>query len=63
MKLNNLKQPWRYFKVINRMEPISSEEILLIIDSTETTQYQGYSFSFIPNSVVLGLILLFFQSC
>lgn len=63
MKLDNLKQPWRYFKVINGLETIGTEDILSIIDSVEATNYQVRSLSFLPNSVVFGLILLFCQSC
>ncbi len=63
MKLNNLKQPWRYFKAINSLEAISTEDILSILNSVEATNYQVRSLSFLPNSVVFGLILMFCQSC
>lgn len=63
MKLNNLKQTWRYFKVVNGLDTIERTDILSIIDTAEKMDYRVNSFSFLPNSIVFGLILLFFQSC
>ena len=63
MNLNKLKQPWRYFKVVNGLERIERQEILSIINSVEKVDYQVNRFVAIPNSVVFGFMLLFFQSC
>ena len=63
MKLNNLKPTWQYFKVVNGLDTIESADIMSIIDTTEKVKYQVNYCSSLPNTVVFGLILLFFQSC
>ena len=63
MNLNNLKQPWRYFKVINGLERIESQEILNIINAAEKVDFQSNRFLARPNSLIFGFMLLLFQSC
>ena len=63
MKLSNLKSTWRYFKAVNGLDTIERTDILSIIDTAENIDYQVNNFSLLPNGLVFGLFLLFFQSC
>ena len=63
MKLSKLKPTWQYFKVVNGLETLERTDILSIIDTAEKVDYQVNNFSLLPYAMVLGLFLLFFQSC
>lgn len=63
MNLNNLKQSWQHFKIINGLETIETEDILAIINTSEQV---GYSFTIVnsfSNATILGFVLLLIQSC
>ena len=60
MILNNLKQPWQHFKIINGLEDIETEDILAIINTPKPILNKFISVS---NATILGFVLLFIQSC
>ena len=63
MNLNNFKATWSYFKIINQMDSIDSLEILNLIEEREIADYQIVRVGLLPNSIMLGLLILFCQSC
>lgn len=37
MQLNDLKPTWKQYKFINSLQPLASEDIILMIDQVEST--------------------------
>jgi len=63
MNLDNFKTTWSYFKVVNQMDLIGSDEILNLIEEPKSFDYQIVRVGVLPNSVLFSLLILFCQSC